>query len=325
MNSIALIMPYYGKYPNYFYLWLKSASFNNTIDFYIVTDIKDNIDYPNNVHVIDISFNDLKKKIQNLFDFAIKLDIPYKLCDYEPAYGLIFYEVFREYDFWGHCNLDVIWGDLRNFLKDEVLNSNEKIYPYAHLSIYKNNDFNRNAFKKMHHINVPTYEQSFTSKRICHFDEWGGISYLYKINKINFYETIDFADINFKYFHFQLAEHEREDGNLKMFYWEEGKLYGYYKYNNNIIKKEFSYIHLQKRPMKNEVKITGNSFAIVPNKFMPFHGEITNEFILKNCKKKLIYVDYLKTKFMVMLKGINNGGIKRKYIKCLKFIKKFFR
>ena len=41
---------------------------------------------------------------------------PYKLCDYKPVYGLIFDEDLQDYDFWGHCDVDLIFGDIRKFI-----------------------------------------------------------------------------------------------------------------------------------------------------------------------------------------------------------------
>lgn len=38
MNKICLLEPYYGTFPNYFHLWIKSASLNPNIDFYIISD-----------------------------------------------------------------------------------------------------------------------------------------------------------------------------------------------------------------------------------------------------------------------------------------------
>ena len=38
MNTIALVIPYFGKFNNYFHLWMASAKCNKTIDFHIYTD-----------------------------------------------------------------------------------------------------------------------------------------------------------------------------------------------------------------------------------------------------------------------------------------------
>ena len=40
MEKIAILIVYYGKLPPYFDLWLRSCEFNETIDFYVVTDNK---------------------------------------------------------------------------------------------------------------------------------------------------------------------------------------------------------------------------------------------------------------------------------------------
>lgn len=40
MNRIALIIPYFGKLPNYFHLWKESCKKNTAIDFILLTDNK---------------------------------------------------------------------------------------------------------------------------------------------------------------------------------------------------------------------------------------------------------------------------------------------
>lgn len=38
MNTIALVIPYFGKFNNYFHLWMESAKRNVTVEFHIYTD-----------------------------------------------------------------------------------------------------------------------------------------------------------------------------------------------------------------------------------------------------------------------------------------------
>ena len=40
MVSVCIVGVYFGEFPNYFELWLKSAEMNSTIDFMIFTDQK---------------------------------------------------------------------------------------------------------------------------------------------------------------------------------------------------------------------------------------------------------------------------------------------
>ena len=129
-SSICLVILYFGKLPNYFNLWLTSCKYNNTINFLLFTDDKTKYDYPNNVRVIYTTFEEIRNQIQSKFDFRITLEKPYKLCDFKPAYGYIFNKYLKGYDFWGHCDLDVIFGNLRKFLPEEILKEYDKIYKY---------------------------------------------------------------------------------------------------------------------------------------------------------------------------------------------------
>lgn len=51
----------------------------------------------------------------------------YKLCDFKPTYGLIFSEYIAKYDFWGMGDIDVIYGNIRDFITEDVLNNNDII------------------------------------------------------------------------------------------------------------------------------------------------------------------------------------------------------
>lgn len=90
-HSVALILPYYGKFPNYFPLWLKSAGANTNFTFMIFTDEDmSGYDVPANVHVHNMTLEDIRKRAAKHLGFEAVLTVPYKLCDYKPMYGLIF-------------------------------------------------------------------------------------------------------------------------------------------------------------------------------------------------------------------------------------------
>ena len=58
-------------------LWLDSCGYNSTVDFLLATDCDvSQFDFPRNVEVLKITFESMKKKIQNIFDFEITL----RLC-----------------------------------------------------------------------------------------------------------------------------------------------------------------------------------------------------------------------------------------------------
>ena len=107
MNKICLLEPYYGTFPNYFHLWIKSASLNPNIDFYIISDSFFPYELPPNIFLINMSLGEIKERLENAIGVSIKLPQPYKLCDYKPAYGLIFDDIVSKYDYWGWCDPDL--------------------------------------------------------------------------------------------------------------------------------------------------------------------------------------------------------------------------
>lgn len=304
MKKIVFICPYFGAFPNYFNLTLKSIEYNKTIDWLIITDIKEKYDYPDNVKVINMSFTELRKKVQSCFDFKIYLGKPYKLCDYKCAYGLIFEEYIKNYDFWGHCDLDCIYGDLRKFLPENILKENERIYCLGHMSLYKNNDKVNNIFKNK--IDEETdYKNIFTKERPFSFDEMGIIRIMDK-EKIKIYNKFVFADIYpwekpliCVETHINIKEKKHSSFMNKekkqIFEFDEGHLNSIYldnKNDRNIKKQEYMYIHLQRRFMKNLVT-NNKKFLIIPNRFIDYKN-IDSKFIVKNSEFFILYKRYLK-------------------------------
>lgn len=314
-QTICVVNMYFGKLPNYFKLWLNSCKYNETIDFLIFTDDRNLYEYPKNVKVIYTTFNDIKQHIQKYFDFKISLKYTYKLCDYKPIIGYIFQEYLNGYDFWGNCDFDTIFGDLRKFLDEDILKNNDKIYVAGHFTLYKNEKRINENFKEM--INKDTnkllYQEVFTDNSSHYFDEWSGIINLYDGNKYKLYQNKDaIADISIKYNNLIVTNREN-DGNY-IFKWckenKQSKLYGIYIKNNKIERQEFMYIHLQKRYM--EVYVNNEtSFLIVPNKFIEIHGDDEEKNAKIYSKKMLIYKkEYIQLRIKRILQKIFRKGKK---------------
>ena len=148
MKKIIFIIPYFGKFKNYFQLFLNSCKYNDTVNWLIFTDDYTEFQYPNNVKVVYTTFEKIRNQIQSKFDFKICLEKPYKLCDYKVTYGYVFSEYIKQYDFWGYCDIDLIWGNIRKFYTDNLLNNNDKIGFYGHCTIYRNNEEINKMFMK---------------------------------------------------------------------------------------------------------------------------------------------------------------------------------
>lgn len=72
---------------------------------------------------------------------------PYKLCDFRFAFGDIYRECAEGYDYWGFGDVDVIYGDLREFLQGDLLERDPIIFNASHVSghfaLVKNTEENR--------------------------------------------------------------------------------------------------------------------------------------------------------------------------------------
>ncbi len=243
-KRIALIIPYYGRLPEYFSIWLKSAEFNSEIDFILITDLITQEKCPRNVKVWNWTFEEIRTFFQQKFDFPISLKRPYKLCDYKAAYGYIFEDYLREYDFWGCCDMDCVMGDLCKCL-NPILQHYDVIGKYGHLSLYRNAQEINRVF--MESGAVYSYKEVFSNEEIYAFDEVSGVKRIFANSKWKcFFELEGMADIRIAHKAFRLA-HGMRNYKEQIFIWENGKVYQVYEDNDSICYKEFAYLHFQKK------------------------------------------------------------------------------
>lgn len=265
--KIAYIIPYFGKLRNDVELWIKTCSYNPSIDFIIITDDETEHEYPSNVKVIYERFESIRTKINILYGFEVALVRPYKLCDLKPAYGEIFAEYLKEYDFWGHCDMDMLWGDIRDFITDDVLNAYDKIGFLGHSTLYRNTKEVNTRYKlKVRDLDYD-YVDVFKTDKSCHFDE-EYMNILYKDRGWKIYERVCFADLTEYHYNFYLTNVEKNRNfDRQIFLWQRGKLNRYYLKNNEIKSDTFMYIHFLKRKMELRVDniINSDILLIAPN------------------------------------------------------------
>lgn len=125
--KICLIYPYFGKMPWYFRFFVASCKSNPSIDFIIFTDCRIDEKLPENIKVHYTTLQEVEQLASINIGFEVNIPRPYKLCDFKPAYGVIFENVIKDYDFWGHGDLDVIFGNIRNFITDDILDNYDVI------------------------------------------------------------------------------------------------------------------------------------------------------------------------------------------------------
>lgn len=128
MKRACFIIPYYGKFPDYFPLWLNSAKDNPEYDFYFLTDISWNAPLPPNVIFVRMTLEEITQRVRKMLKIEAPLHDAYKLCDLKPAYGFLFPEVVSSYPFWGYIDIDMVFGKLSLFLTDEIYGKYDKMF-----------------------------------------------------------------------------------------------------------------------------------------------------------------------------------------------------
>lgn len=249
--KIAIIVCYFGKIPDYFKIWEHTCKYNEKVDFYLFTDV-DIYSDAKNIKILKMKLRDIEKIAKEKLKLKANISTPYKLCDFKPVYGKIFEDYLKEYDFWGYCDLDQIFGNIEDFITDDILNKYDKIQKLGHLTLYRNN-------KKMNCLYtqkgaIYNYKQVLSKKEYFAFDEMTGINKITKLNNIKLYDSIKIADIDPRYTRFKICNEMNYKNQL--FYWENGKIIrAYIDKDNNIRTDEFCYLHFQKKNPKIQIKI----------------------------------------------------------------------
>lgn len=317
MKSIVYIIPYFGNLPSNFQLVLESMRFNPTVNWLIFTDDKTEYDYPTNVKVVFCSFMDIKKRIQEKYDFDIYLEKPWDLCDFKVAYGEVFSDYISDYDYWGYCDLDMMFGDIRAFITDDLLCKYKKIGYQGHSTIFENSEY-INSVYKARIDGIPYFRNVFSENKSYCFDE-NGITDIFTKLHLSQYTQTNFAHLDkFSYGFFlrHLPKEEAYKNEHNIFVWDSGKLIRYYLDKKQVKNEEYMYIHFWCRPMT-YTKSISTKYLIFADKVVPYHGEGITEAFVKRYSRNNPIVFYIKAfiknrKKITLKKIIKNIKIKIK-------------
>ena len=300
MKSIVIIFPYFGKLPVQYGMWRASALYNSTIDFMFFTDA--DVEPAENIIVHKMLFDDFKQIVQKAFDFSIVLDRPYKLCEYKQSYGYILQNYINEYDFWGFGDLDLVYGDIRSFITDDVL-THKFLLGWGHLTLLRNDEDANTYFMK--EVNgYQNYKDAFTTTKITFFDE-----YVYKgcSDKWRDCRTedcwlewpFDNASKPKQSYHFnsltrgwQQVIFEHIDNKLYMIRFNQGK----------IEKKESLYAHFQHRGFMKDRVTDYCHFLITPNAIIDYPKHFVNLRLRWFCRKRTLMTKYYQWKDLIIWK-----------------------
>jgi len=281
VHSICLVVCYFGKLPRYLDCFLRSCACNPDINWLIITDDPADYSLSPNVRLEQCSFADLAEKFSSKLGFKVNLIHPHLLCDYRPAYGELFSEYLESFDFWGHCDLDMVMGDLRKYLTEDILENYNKVLIRGHLCLYRNCD-EANAYYKLTAPNVPDYRSVFKAGVNMQFDEWRGIYKILRYHNIPQYHSEFIVDLKapMRYEIGRFEGYQIKNYPFQLFYWHRGKIFQTYLHDEGApLDVEFAYLHFQKRnlprPAFDPAKVEG--FLITPDGFFPYGREDLEE------------------------------------------------
>ena len=186
MKKACLILPFFGKVTHWNNFFFKSLAFNVKFDWLIFSDISFPGKLPLNVRIIRLTLDDFNKIVSNELNFTTNIDHPYKICDFKPAFGYLFSKYIKDYEYWGYCDMDVIFGDLDSFLAEpitldfDIISPDDSFFP-GHFCLCKNHENITNLFLK-----ATNYQKIFSSNKYHYFDEFyhpKGISISKKVLK----------------------------------------------------------------------------------------------------------------------------------------------
>ncbi len=266
--SIRLVVPHFGPRPAYFPLVVRSMAANPDVSWLLLTE-EPVPDVPPNVAVQLCRFDDLVKRIRSHFDFKISLESPYKLCDFRPAFGEIFTDELAGYDFWGHSDLDLIFGRIREHLPDAAFEA-DKILFNGNFSLYRNTTETAGWYR--HEVGKVSYQDAMTNPAAMHFDEWAGIYYIVEdLGALAWHEDVIF-DISFRQYRTRAEAPLGRDP--RRYAWEDGEVCEYRLEGGHPVRRTALLIHLQKRVLRAPAPdvLAAERYWILPNSFTVQNG-----------------------------------------------------
>lgn len=278
MKKLILVLPYFGKLPRIFPVFLKTVKSNPFVDFLIFTD---NWEYGNieNVKVVCESFDKFKTRFKEKLGNTISLNTSYKLCDFKPSYGYVLQDYIKDYDYWGHCDCDLIFGNLTTLLNPLMEQDYDKIFAAGHLTLYRNTDTVNQLF-------IATEESRKLFEDVAKSDDiWGFDEDFFGKNNIHdiflksgmkiFAEdySINPSVFSGKFVINKYCQETRSFITIpfrnEQYYWDNGHLFQVYEDNRKIVCIEKAYMHFQMRNMSVDKKVLeASKFKIVPNRFI---------------------------------------------------------
>lgn len=250
MSRIAIVIFYAGRLPDYFRYFSDSLARNQDInlDVYLFNDQLTQADTSGHLKTIPLTLEQFNQLASEKLAIPIRVNWGYKLAEFRPAFGVIFEDYLQDYDFWGYCDLDIIFGKISNFITEELLATYDvitasEIQLVGHFVLFRNTAIVTNLFRQ-----TEDYIKAFTdNEQYYNFDESCRRFYGRPLSFDELRETSQPASI------YDLVMNFKEQHQLKVYMnpmcREEPPFNIVYRdgvFFDSVTQKEFLYFHLVK-------------------------------------------------------------------------------
>jgi len=262
---VCLISLYFGEWPEYINIFLKGCRHNPSVDFILFSDCGSLPRSPENVHVEPITLQDVRERVHDCIGVKPNIKTPYHLCDFKPTYGDLFGDYLSGYDYWGYTDIDLIYGDINQFIGDYLFSERDiiSVRPWwltGFFFIFKNEDRINKLYKKSR-----SYREVFCGQNYYNFDECGFAWEEIRSGNPVFSTSSEIESIT------EVIKKESNDGNIDVIFdnsAQENIEDGFVLWENG----EISYISREKLllhfvSLKSKYHFVFPGWKYIPNKF----------------------------------------------------------
>ena len=151
--------------------FLESCRRNPDIDWLLFSDCGTPDNLPSNVTIESMSFSEYCQLVSRRLGIDFSPQAAYKLCDIKPALGHIHVDRLEGYDFWGFGDIDLIYGNLREYFTADRLAGYDLFSTHerrvaGHLCLMRNSARKRELF-----MQIKNWKERFTDQAHHALDE----------------------------------------------------------------------------------------------------------------------------------------------------------
>lgn len=198
------------------------------------------------------TFDDFKRLFSNRGICVDNLQSPYKICDYRPAFWVLKDELgtSAESSYWGHCDLDVVFGDVCGPIEFGISSRFFKIFTNGHLSLYRDCALTREISQLDGRIR---WSEVIGTPTNLGFDECHGINCVYRTLGVPMLFGADRIIDLYPGYSEPTTGRVSQNRFDQRFLVRDGRIIQQFRGLTGRSEREFYYLHFQKRKMDIDV------------------------------------------------------------------------